>query len=142
MPDDTILIVEDDDNDVALIERSLRKARVTNELVLARDGVEALDLLLDGPSPLPGLPMVVLLDVKLPRVDGLEVLRRIRGAARTRSLPVVMLTSSDEQEDLLRSYELGVNSYVRKPIEFVKFQETVGQLGLYWSLINRRPDLA
>ncbi len=96
-------------------------------------------MLLDGPNRLPDLPLVVMLDMKLPRVDGLEVLARIRGDARTRVLPVVILTSSDEQEDLLRSYELGVNSYVRKPIDFIQFQDTVGQLGLYWALINRLP---
>ena len=142
MAEGAILIVEDDDNDLVLIRRSLHKARITNPIVTARDGVDALELLLDGPGLLPQLPIVILLDVKLPRVDGLEVLQRVRQDKRTLALPVVMLTSSDEQEDLLRSYELGVNSYVRKPIEFVKFQETVGQLGLYWSLINRRPDLA
>jgi two-component system response regulator len=135
----TILIVEDDDNDLVLIRRSLQKARVSNLISVARDGVEALDMLLDGPAPLAELPMVVLLDVKLPRVDGLEVLQRLRSDARTRTLPVVMLTSSDEQEDLLRSYQLGVNSYVRKPIDFAQFQEMVGILGLYWSLINRTP---
>lgn len=139
MADGSILIVEDDDNDLLLIRRSLQKARVGNQIMIARDGVEALRVLLDGPAPLPDLPTVVLLDVKLPLVDGLEVLKRIRGEERTRALPVVMLTSSDEQEDLLRSYQLGVNSYVRKPIDFTRFQETVAQLGLYWALINRTP---
>jgi two-component system response regulator len=135
----TILIVEDDDNDLVLIQRSLQKARVTNVILVARDGVEALDLLLDGPPPLAEVPIVVLLDVKLPRVDGLEVLQRIRGDARTRTLPVVLLTSSDQQEDVLRGYALGVNSYVRKPIDFAQFQDMVGQVGLYWALINRIP---
>jgi two-component system response regulator len=139
---DSILIVEDDDNDLILIKRALKRARVDNPTVEARDGAEALDLLLDGPSPLRSLPIVVLLDVKLPRVDGLEVLARLRGDARTHTLPVVILTSSDEQEDLLRGYALGVNSYVRKPIDFVKFQDTVGQIGLYWALINRMPRTA
>ncbi len=135
----SILIVEDDDNDLLLIKRALTKARIGNPLRIARDGAEALAMLLDGPQLLADPPLVVLLDVKLPRVDGLEVLTRLRGDPRTRVLPVVILTSSDEQEDLLRSYELGVNSYVRKPIDFTQFQDTVGQLGLYWALINRLP---
>jgi CheY-like chemotaxis protein len=137
---DCILIVEDDDNDLLLIKRGLQKARISNTIHVARDGPEALDLLLDGPAPLPHMPIVVLLDMKLPRVDGLEVLARLRGDARTKTLPVVILTSSDEQEDLLRSYNLGVNSYVRKPINFNQFQEIIGQVGLYWSLINRVPN--
>jgi CheY-like chemotaxis protein len=135
----SILIVEDDDNDLTLIRRALAKARIGNPLRFARDGAEALAMLLDGPGLLAESPLVVLLDVKLPRVDGLEVLQRLRAEPRTRLLPVVILTSSDEQEDLLRSYALGVNSYVRKPIDFTQFQDTVGQLGLYWALINRLP---
>jgi two-component system response regulator len=138
---DSILIIEDDDNDLFLIKKGLQNARISNALHIARDGVEALDLLLDGPAPLPHLPIVVLLDMKLPRVDGLEVLERLRGDARTKTLPIVILTSSDEQEDLLRSYKLGVNSYVRKPIDFSQFQETIGKIGLYWSLINRIPQV-
>jgi CheY-like chemotaxis protein len=136
---DTIMIVEDDDNDLLLIERALRKARVGNALRIARDGAEALEMLLDGPPPLPDLPIVVLLDMKLPRADGLEVLSRLRSDPRTHTLPVVILTSSDEQEDLVRSYQLGVNSYVRKPIDFNRFQDTVSQLGMYWALVNRVP---
>jgi len=137
---DGILIVEDDDNDLLLIKRGLQKARISNPIHVARDGADALQLLLDGPAPLRPLPIVVLLDMKLPFVDGLEVLERLRSAERTKTLPVVILTSSDEQEDLLRSYKLGVNSYVRKPIDFSKFQDTIGQVGLYWSLINRVPQ--
>ena len=139
MTEPLILVVEDDSDDLALIMRALGRARVSNRVRVVRDGVEACDYLLDGTAPLPELPIVVLLDVKLPRVDGLEVLQRIRGDERTRTLPVVMLTSSDEQEDLLRSYSLGANSYVRKPVEFAQFQEMIGQLGLYWVLINRTP---
>jgi two-component system response regulator len=139
MADGPILIVEDDDNDLMLIQRSLTRARIGNPLAIARDGVEALQFLMDGPETLNPLPIVVLLDVKLPRIDGLEVLQRIRANERTRTLPVVMLTSSDEQEDLMRGYELGVNSYSRKPIEFAQFQDTVAQVGLYWALINRVP---
>jgi two-component system response regulator len=139
MGDGTILIVEDDADDLELMQRALRKAGVANTVIVTRDGVEALRVLLDGPAPLPDLPMVVLLDMKLPRLDGLEVLARIRGEARTRTVPVVILTSSDEQEDLLRGYDLGANSYVRKPIEFQRFQEVVANIGLYWVLINRTP---
>lgn len=135
----SILIVEDDDNDLLLIRRALVKARVGNPLHIAKDGAEALAMLLDGPNLLAEPPLVVLLDVKMPRVDGLEVLQRLRANPHTKMLPVVILTSSDEQEDLLRSYSLGVNSYVRKPIDFLQFQNTVGQLGLYWALINRLP---
>ncbi len=142
MVDATILVVEDDSDDQMLIERALRRARVTNTIVVARDGAEAMELLFDGPRLMQELPMVVLLDMKLPRIDGLGVLARIRCEERTKSLPVVFLTSSDEQEDLVRSYELGANSYVRKPIEFARFQETVAQLGLYWVLINRTPRKA
>ena len=103
MSDEAIMVVEDDENDLVLIERSFRKARITNPITIARDGVAALNILLDGPTPLARLPAVVLLDVKLPRVDGMEVLERLRREGRTRLLPVVMLTSSDEQEDMLRS---------------------------------------
>jgi two-component system response regulator len=142
MENGTIMIVEDDDNDLLLIQRSLHKARIDNLIIVARDGVEALEFLLDGAPPLACLPMVVLLDIKLPRMDGLEVLQRLRSESRTRSLPVVLLTSSDEQEDLVRGYQFGVNSYVRKPIEFRHFQETVATLGLYWTLINRFPHEA
>jgi two-component system response regulator len=133
------MVVEDDSDDLQLILRALRRGRVGNPVTVTRDGVEALDVLLDGPAPLAELPIVVLLDMKLPKLDGLEVLQRLRAAPRTRSLPVVILTSSDEQEDLMRSYALGVNSYVRKPIDFSQFQDTVAQLGLYWSLINLIP---
>jgi two-component system response regulator len=139
MSSGAILVVEDDDNDLLLIRRSLIKSRISNPILEARDGVEALDILLHGPSPLIELPAVVLLDVKLPRIDGIEVLRQLRAHSRTRTLPVVMVTSSDEQEDLLRSYDCGANSYARKPIDFRQFQAMVGQIGLYWALINRKP---
>jgi two-component system response regulator len=106
---------------------------------VVRDGAEALELLLDGPAPLEPLPILVLLDVNMPRVDGLEVLQRLRSHQRTAALPVVILTSSDQQEDLLRGYRLGVNSYVRKPIAFDAFLTMVGQIGLYWTLVNNVP---
>jgi len=139
MAADAILIVEDDPDDLELIQRALRKARVNNVTAVARDGEEALRLLLDGPDRLESLPLVVFLDIKLPRIDGLEVLTQVRSSTRTKTLPVVILTSSDEQEDLLRSYDLGANSFVRKPIEFAAFQKTVAEVGLYWLLINRNP---
>jgi two-component system, response regulator len=131
-----IFLVEDNADDEALILRALKKSNIRNEILVARDGAEALDRLLDDESPLPGL---ILLDLKLPKVDGLEVLQRLRANERTRLLPVVILTSSDEQEDVAKSYKLGVNSYVRKPVEFGAFAETVGKLGLYWLLINEIP---
>jgi two-component system response regulator len=135
-----ILMVEDDADDLELTQLALRDAKVANPLVVARDGVEALALLFgDGAEGVPIRPVVVLLDLKLPRVDGLQVLERIRGDARTRDLPVVVLTSSDEEEDRHRSYALHVNSYVRKPVDFDRFQAAVRQLGLYWTVLNEPP---
>ncbi len=134
-----ILLVEDNPDDVDLTIRAFQKANITNEVVVARDGVEALDYLF-GTGAHAGrrreLPQVVLLDLKLPRVDGLDVLQRIRGDARTRFLPVVVLTSSREEQDLVRSYELGVSSYVRKPVDFTQFMDAARQLGLYWLVLN------
>jgi two-component system, response regulator len=136
-----ILLVEDNPHDVELNLRALKKANITNDIVVARDGVEALDYLFgNGEGQAPSkLPDVVLLDLKLPRVDGLEVLRRVRADARTQLLPVVILTSSAEEQDLVRSYQLGANSYVRKPVDFGEFVEATKQLGLYWLVLNRRP---
>jgi two-component system response regulator len=136
----TIMLVEDNPDDEALTLRAFKKNNVLNEVVLARDGVEALNYLLGSASGgLPGaraLPQVVLLDLKLPKIDGLEVLRRLRADPRTHNLPVVMLTSSGEESDILRCYELGVNSYIRKPVDFTKFVEAVQQLHLYWMVLN------
>ena len=138
-----ILLVEDNGDDLELTQLALREAKVSNRLVVARDGVEALDLLFrDGGDGAPLRPVVVLLDLKLPRVDGLQVLARIRGDARTRDLPVVVLTSSDEEEDRHRSYALHVNSYVRKPVDFDRFQAAVRQLGFYWTVLNEPPPSA
>ena len=135
-----ILLVEDNPDDLELTQLALRSAKVVNRLVVARDGVEALDLLFrDGGDGAPLRPIVVLLDLKLPRVDGLQVLERIRGDARTRELPVVVLTSSDEEEDRHRSYALHANSYVRKPVDFDRFQAAVRQLGFYWTVLNEPP---
>lgn len=138
-----ILLVEDNPDDEALTLRALRTANVSHEVVVARDGVEALDYLFGtgrhtGRDP-GRLPEVVLLDLKLPRLDGLEVLRRIRADERTRLLPVVILTSSTEDRDRIESYRLGSNSYVRKPVDFGQFAEAVRQLGLYWLLLNQPP---
>jgi two-component system response regulator len=137
-----ILLVEDDPDDLELTQLALREAKVANGLVVARDGVEALDMLLGAGAHAasgPLRPVVVFLDLKLPRVDGLQVLERIRGDARTRHLPVVVLTSSDEEEDRHRSYALHVNSYVRKPVDFDRFQAAVRELGLYWTVLNEPP---
>ena len=140
-----ILLIEDNPDDEALVMRALKKANMANKMDIARDGAEALDLIFGtGVHQGRGVacPTVILLDIKLPKVDGIEVLKRIRGDDRTKHLPVVMLTSSDEQEDILKSYDLGANSYVRKPVEFGQFSETVAQLGLYWLLLNEPPPRA
>jgi CheY-like chemotaxis protein len=138
-----ILLVEDNADDEALTVRALKKNNVTNDLVVARDGVEALDYLF-GTGAYVGrdtaaLPGLVLLDLKLPRLDGLEVLRRLRADERTRRMPVVVLTSSIEEQDLINSYDLGANSYIRKPVNFNQFSEAVRQLGLYWLMLNEVP---
>jgi CheY-like chemotaxis protein len=140
-----ILIVEDNEQDLALAQRALRKANVTNRIHVARDGEEALEFLFcegqfaerkmeDGPK-------VILLDLKLPKIDGLEVLQRIKGDPRTKSIPVVVLTSSKEQNDVVETYNLGVNSYIVKPVNFEQFSETVQKLGMYWLLLNHPPKL-
>lgn len=136
-----ILLVEDNPDDEALTVRALKKANVRNQIVVARDGVEALDYLL-GTAVHAGrdarvTPQVVLLDIKLPKIDGLEVLRRVRADARTELLPVVILTSSSEEQDIIEGYRLGANSYVRKPVDFGHFAEAVRHLGLYWVLVNQ-----
>lgn len=133
-----ILLVEDNADDVELTLRALRESNVANQVTVARDGVEALNDLL-VPGKLPRLPELVLLDLKLPRIDGLEVLRRMRADERTRLLPVVILTSSTEEEDMIKSYSLGANSYVRKPVNFAEFVQAVHQLGLYWLVLNLAP---
>ena len=136
-----ILLVEDNPDDVALTMRALKSHNITNEVVVALDGVQALDYLFgaDGSPGAGALTAVVLLDLKLPKVNGLQVLQRIRADERTRFLPVVILTSSDEERDLIDGYSLGANSYVRKPVDFAEFTEAARQLGLYWLLLNRAP---
>jgi two-component system response regulator len=139
-----ILLVEDNPADVELTLRAFRKSKVLNEIVVVRDGVEALDyLFLTGPfagRDSKASPEVVLLDLKLPKVDGLEVLRRMRADERTRRIPVVVLTSSGEEKDILSSYDLGANSFVRKPVDFNQFLEAAQQLGLYWLVLNQRAN--
>ena len=127
-----ILLVEDNPDDERLTIRALRRGRVTNPIQVARDGEEALTLLFSDNL----LPSVILLDLKLPKVDGLDVLQRIRDNEQTQLLPVVVLTSSSEERDIIESYSLGANSYVRKPVDFDQFNNAVAQLGLYWVLIN------
>ena len=143
MEDKIILLVEDDPDDAELTLRGLKENKITNEIVHARDGAEALDYLF-GKDDYAGrdmslMPAVILLDLKLPRVDGLEVLRQLRADSRTELLPVVILTSSKEEQDLIDSYRLGANSYIQKPVDFENFSEAVGQLGLYWLLLNEDP---
>jgi two-component system response regulator len=133
-----ILLVEDNPDDVELTLRAFRKNNIANEIRVARDGAEALEHL-HGQEAANGLPAVVLLDLKLPKVDGLAVLRRIREDERTALLPVVILTSSREERDLVSGYSLGANSYVRKPVDFGEFVEAVKQLGLYWLMLNEVP---
>lgn len=140
----TILLVEDDPNDEVLTLRALHKNRIANQIVVVHDGAEALDYILcrgmftgrDTNEQ----PQIVLLDLKLPKVDGLEVLRQVRADERTRLQPIVVLTSSKEEQDIINSYRLGANSFVRKPVKFEEFTEAVRQIGTYWLLLNEPPD--
>ncbi len=136
LPSQLIVLVEDNPDDEELTLRALKKQHVANDIVVARDGAEALDYLLGEHNPLPSL---VLLDLNLPKIGGLQVLQRLRGEERTKFLPVVVLTSSDEDRDLIDGYRLGANSYVRKPVDFHQFSEAVRSLGLYWLVLNRLP---
>ena len=140
----TILLIEDNASDVDLTKRALKRCRITNDLLVAEDGEEALDYLWGtvadaGRQTARELPTLTLLDLKLPKVPGLEVLRRIRQDPRTKCLPVVVLTSSNEEQDIATSYDLGVNSYIRKPIDFNQFAAAIEQLGLYWLVLNEPP---
>jgi CheY-like chemotaxis protein len=138
-----ILLVEDNPDDVELTKRALKRSGVVNELVVTRDGVEALDYVFcrgsyAGRDP-SVIPTVILLDLKLPKLNGFEVLKQIRASEQTKLLPVVILTSSKEEQDVLSGYKLGANSYVRKPVDFIQFTEAARQLGMYWLLLNEPP---
>lgn len=140
-----ILLVEDNPDDVALTVRALKKNNIANPVVMARDGAEALEYLFPDPAVRrdeENAVALVLLDLKLPKVDGMEVLRRIRSEPSTKLLPVVILTSSREEQDLINGYSLGANSYIRKPVDFDNFLEAVRQLGLYWLVLNEPPPEA
>jgi two-component system, response regulator len=139
----TILLIEDNPSDIDLTKRALEKGRVVNELVVVSDGQEALDYLFgtgayEGRDP-SEVPTVTLLDLKLPKVSGLDVLRRIRAEAKTRRMPVVILTSSREEQDIAAGYDNGANSYIQKPVDFAQFVQSVVQLGLYWLVLNEEP---
>ena len=139
----TILLVEDNPNDEALTLRAFKKSNIANEVVVVHDGVEALDYLFGAGAytqrDLGIMPAVILLDLKLPKLDGLEVLQSIRGHQRTKLLPVVILTSSVEEQDLIKGYNLGANSYLRKPVDFMRFIAAIEHLGLYWLVLNEPP---
>jgi two-component system response regulator len=141
-----VLLVEDSLEDLELTQRALRNANLGNHIQIARDGAEALDFIFcegeHAGRKIEDTPKLILLDLKLPKVDGLEVLQRIKGDSRTRHIPVVVLTSSKEQSDLVRSYQLGVNSYIVKPVNFESFATAVQELGMYWLLLNQPPQLS
>lgn len=142
MTDPVILLIEDNADDEVLTVRAFKKSSVPNRVIVVRDGVEALDWLFGSGAyatrDMSVEPQIVLLDLKLPRLDGLEVLRRLRADPRTALLPVIVMTSSKEEEDVMKSYQLGANSYVRKPVEFERFVEAVKSLGLYWLVLNEK----
>jgi CheY-like chemotaxis protein len=143
--DKIILLVEDNPDDEALAIRALKRNHISNEIVVAHDGVEALDFLFGTGihigRDISIKPTVILLDLKLPRIDGIEVLRRLREDDRTKLVPVVVLTTSSEEQDMLDSYSLGCNSYIRKPVDFIQFSEAIRQLGMYWLLMNEPPPI-
>ncbi|HET6466558.1 MAG TPA: response regulator [Nitrospiria bacterium] len=142
MQEKIIVLVEDNPNDEALTLRALKKNNVANKVVVARDGAQALDVLLGQGRPPQqdgGQVSLVLLDLKLPKVDGLEVLKKLREDPKTKLLPIVVLTSSKEEQDMIQSYSRGANSYIRKPVDFAQFIEAVRQLGLYWLVLNETP---
>lgn len=140
-----IMLVEDNPQDLELTLRALRKANVSNQIQVARDGAEALEYIFCqgayADRRIEDTPKVILLDLKLPKIDGLEVLKKIKGDSRTSAIPVVVLTSSKEQRDVVESYRLGVNSYIVKPVDFERFASAVGELGLYWLLLNQAPKI-
>jgi two-component system response regulator len=143
MDERIILLVEDNPDDEELTIRTLRKNHIKNDIVVVQDGVEALEYLFGmgkySNRDITKMPVLIMLDIKLPKLNGLEVLKKIKNDNRTRLIPVVILTSSDEERDLIESYKFGANSYVRKPVDFVEFQKSVQQLALYWVLLNEAP---
>lgn len=145
MSNKAILLVEDNPSDIKLTKRALEQNQIANKMIVAEDGQEALDYIFaEGKfagRSIKELPAVVLLDLKLPKVDGLEVLKEIRASDHAKYIPVVILTSSDEEKDLIESYRLGANSYIRKPVDFIQFNEAVRNLGLYWLLMNEMPPI-
>jgi len=145
MKNRTILLIEDNPSDIKLTKRALEQNKISNELIVAEDGREALDYLFAAGQytdrDVRDIPAVVLLDLKLPKIDGLEVLQKIRANAITRLIPVVILTSSDQEADMIASYNLGANSYIRKPVDFSQFTEAVRTLGMYWLLLNEPPPV-
>ncbi|HLP75773.1 MAG TPA: response regulator [Candidatus Paceibacterota bacterium] len=145
MKNKIILLVEDNPDDIRLTRRAFKKSNIANELVVMNNGLDALDYLVDacsGRDNANALPAVILLDLKLPKLDGLELLKRIRAIEKLKHLPIVILTSSKEEQDILNSYDLGANSYIRKPVDFDQFVDSVRQLGLYWLLLNESPSNA
>lgn len=136
-----ILLVEDNPHDAELALRALKKRNLSNHVAWVKDGAEAMDFIFGASTGGKAAPKVILLDLKLPKVDGLEVLRQLKGDERTKHIPVVVLTSSREEQDIVQSYQLGVNSYIVKPVDFENFSEAVAQLGLYWLLLNQPPKL-
>ena len=145
MKEKIVLLVEDNPDDITLTLRALKKNSIFNEVVVAKDGVEALDYLF-GTGIYAGrdtsvMPVVTLLDLKLPKIDGFEVLKRVRSNERTKLIPIVILTSSKEDDDIINGYSLGANSYIRKPVDFEQFTEAIRELGLYWILINEPPPV-
>lgn len=143
MKEDIILLVEDNPDDEALTLRAMHRNHIANPVVVVHDGVEALDYMFAAGKyadrDVKDLPAVILLDLKLPKIDGLEVLKRVREDIRTRIVPIVILTTSNEESDIIKGYQLGANSYVRKPVDFEQFTSAVGQLGMYWLLLNELP---
>ncbi|TRX47188.1 response regulator [Fulvivirga sp. M361] len=132
-----IVLVEDNDDDIILTLRAFKKKGIANNILVAKDGVQALDILFGTEDQPPVQPALVLLDLKLPKLDGLDILKRMQNNERTKGLPVVILTTSTEEDDVVKSYKLGANSYIRKPVDFDRFLDAIGQLGLYWLVLNQ-----
>lgn len=131
-----VLLVEDNEDDIALLQRAFKKRGMFNEITIAKNGVQALETIFGTPEKPALIPSLIILDLKLPKLNGLDVLKAIRTNEYTRGIPIIILTTSTEQEDIVESYSLGANSYIRKPVEFDKFLDAVGQLGVYWMTIN------